>query len=90
MEKYLYPIFLVITILLMIAYLYKTHKRWLVTVAIRAVAGIVLILVLNIVLPMVGAAVSVGVNPISVIGSGLLGIPGIILLYGSSYFFSKY
>lgn len=90
MERYLYPILFAAAILLMIGYLYKTHRKWLITVGIRVIAGSALILLLNWVLPLTGLSLSIGVNPISVTCCGLLGIPGLLLLYGTVYFFTKF
>lgn len=49
---------------------------------VRAVTGIGMILCINQILKELEIALSVGVNPISVLTSGILGIPGVLLLYG--------
>ncbi len=89
MEKYLYPIFLILSIALLILYICKTHKRWLATVCIRVIIGAIVIFTLNLLLPMMKITCVVGLNPITVTVIGLLGIPGLILLYGSVYFFTS-
>ncbi len=89
MEKYLYPAFLILSIVAFIFYVYKTHKRWLATVCIRIIIGIIVIFTLNLLLPMIKITCEVGINPITVTVVGLLGIPGLIFLYLSVYFFTS-
>lgn len=88
MEKYLYPAFFVLSIAAMLFYLYKTHPRWLGTVCVRAICGLVAILVINALMSVLKIDCSVGVNVVSVPTIALLGIPGIILVYGVVYFFT--
>lgn len=49
---------------------------------VRAVAGVGMILCINQIFKELEIALSVGVNPVSVLTSGILGIPGVLLLYG--------
>ncbi|MDD5935933.1 MAG: pro-sigmaK processing inhibitor BofA family protein [Clostridiales bacterium] len=89
MEQYLYPTLFILSIIIFIFYIYKTHTRWLTTVCIRVIVGIALIMILNLVLPMYKISCMVGVNPITVTTIGLLGVPGLLLIYGSVYFFTN-
>lgn len=89
MEKYLYPAFLIISIVAFVLYLYKTHTHWLGTVCVRAIGGIVAILVLNAVFHLLKVPCTVGVNAITISTVGLLGVPGLILMFGSVYFFYR-
>jgi hypothetical protein len=87
MEKYLYPALLIISIAAMMLYLYKTHTRWLGAVCVRAVCGIVAILVLNAIFGALKLNCNVGVNAVTISAIGFLGVPGLILSYGVVYFF---
>lgn len=89
MEKYLYPSLLIISIAALIFYLYKTHTKWLATVCIRVVAGIIVILLLNTIFGLVHIQCQVGINALTVSTVGLLGVPGLILIYGAVYFFTR-
>lgn len=89
MEKYLYPAFFIVSIIALIFYIYKTHKRWLATVCIRVIIGTIVIFTLNLLLPMIKITCVVGINPVTIATIGLLGIPGLILLYGAVYFFTS-
>lgn len=88
MEQYIYLGFFILSILVMIVYLYKTHKKWVITVCLRAVCSIVLILVLNWVFELCKINCNVGVNVITITVASLLGVPGMLLIYGSVYFFT--
>lgn len=57
-------------------------KEILVKITIRTIFGVALILIVNPLLANAGIAISVGINPISVAASGILGVPGVALLYG--------
>lgn len=49
---------------------------------LRMVTGILLILIVNFSFTQFGLPLTVGINPITAAASGLLGVPGVILLYG--------
>lgn len=53
---------------------------------VRAILGMALIFFVNEFLDMQGVAVKVGLNPITFLTSGILGIPGVALLYGITFF----
>lgn len=53
---------------------------------IRAIVGMALIFFVNEFLGSQGIAVRVGMNPWTVLTSGILGIPGVALLYGISFY----
>lgn len=55
-------------------------------VGLRAVTGVLLILGMNMVLNQFQVPLLVGVNPCSILVTCLLGIPGVLLLYGIQYF----
>lgn len=53
---------------------------------VRAIVGAVLIFFVNEFLGAQGIAVRVGLNPWTVLTSGILGTPGVALLYGISFY----
>ena len=61
-------------------------QRFVLGVGLRAVIGILLILGMNMVLNQFQVPLLVGVNPLSILVTSLLGIPGVLLLYGVQYF----
>lgn len=52
----------------------------------RMILGTIIIYFTNSILNYYGIKVSVVINPISILISGFLGIPGITVLYGINYF----
>ncbi|MEE1314640.1 MAG: pro-sigmaK processing inhibitor BofA family protein [Faecalimonas sp.] len=48
----------------------------------RAIIGVLFILCINAILTYCGLSLSVGINPLTVLTSGVLGLPGVGLLYG--------
>ena len=53
---------------------------------VRAVVGAALIFFVNEFLSSQGIAVRVGLNPWTILTSGILGTPGVALLYGISFY----
>lgn len=53
---------------------------------VRSVIGIALIFFVNEFLSVQGISVSVGMNPGTVLTSGILGVPGVALLYGIGFY----
>lgn len=60
--------------------------KWLSEIAVsffvRMIVGITIIFFVNYFLASNEIPISVGINPISVVTSGVLGVPGVCLLYG--------
>lgn len=56
-----------------------------VNVIVRAVVGTALIFFVNQFLMTEGIRIHVGINPATVATTGILGVPGVILLYGISF-----
>ncbi len=54
---------------------------------LRAVFGMIAIFLINSFLRDKGLQGSVGINPLSFATTGILGIPGVALLYGISFYF---
>lgn len=57
-------------------------KEYFLTFMIRVILGAAAILILNRVLGKAGIDLWVGMNPLSFVTAGILGIPGVALLYG--------
>lgn len=53
---------------------------------VRAVVGITMIFFINQFLASKDVSVSVGLNPVTVVTSGALGVPGVALLYGITFY----
>ena len=60
--------------------------EWLVNFVLRAVMGTVGIYFANAFLLTQNIGISVGINPMTVLTSGILGFPGVIVLYGINFF----
>ncbi len=60
----------------------RRKKEWLVNFVFRAVTGTVAVFFLNGFLVSKGLAIAIGINPITVLTSGILGFPGLLMLYG--------
>ncbi len=60
--------------------------EWLVNFILRAVVGTVGIYFLNYLLEAQDISMAVGINPLTVLTSGFLGFPGLIVLYGINLF----
>lgn len=60
--------------------------EWLVNFILRAVMGTVGIYFLNYLLAAQNISMAVGINPLTVLTSGFLGFPGLIVLYGIHFF----
>jgi inhibitor of the pro-sigma K processing machinery len=62
------------------------RAEWLVNFVMRAVMGSVGIYFLNYLLAVQNISLAVGINPVTVLTSGILGFPGIAVLYGIDLF----
>lgn len=60
--------------------------EWLVNFILRAVMGTIGIYCLNYLLASRQISVAVGINPLTILTSGILGFPGIAVLYGIHFF----
>lgn len=60
--------------------------EWVVNFILRAVMGSVGIYCLNYFLALRQISVAVGINPLTILTSGILGFPGIAVLYGIHFF----
>ena len=60
--------------------------EWLVNFVLRAVMGTIGIYAFNYLLAARQMQVAVGINPLTILTSGILGFPGIAVLYGIHFF----
>lgn len=72
-------------IVLMIGFMGK-KVEWLVNFILRSVMGTILIYVINLVLAAQQIGITVGINVLTILTSGLLGFPGVFALYGIQFF----
>ena len=60
----------------------KNKLEWLLNVMMRSILGTIAIYFINGVLAGVGISLGVGINPLTVLTSGILGLPGLAVIYG--------
>ena len=83
MEIYQGAFFIIIVLaIIMLIMAVKTNSNLILNFVLRSVAGSLLIFGINFCLESAGYSLAVGLNPMSVLTSGILGFPGVILLFG--------
>lgn len=60
----------------------KKRSEWLLTFLLRSVTGTVLIYFSNLLIASTNMGFEIGINPLTVLTTGILGFPGVLLLYG--------
>ncbi|MCM1541081.1 MAG: pro-sigmaK processing inhibitor BofA family protein [Blautia sp.] len=60
----------------------KRKTEWMLNVLMRGILGTIAIYFINNALTGFGIPVEVGINPVTVLTSGILGFPGLAALYG--------
>lgn len=60
----------------------RKKTEWLLNVVMRSILGTIAIYFINIVLGTFGISLGVGINAVTILTSGILGIPGLFALYG--------
>ena len=60
----------------------KKKMEWLLNVFMRSVLGTIAIYFVNGALAGAGITLGVGINPATVLTSGILGLPGLVAIYG--------
>jgi len=60
----------------------KRKTEWMLNVLMRGILGTIAIYFINDALLGFGIPVEVGINPVTVLTSGILGFPGLVALYG--------
>lgn len=64
----------------------RRHLEWLLNFVLRTVLGTLAIFLINILLKKTGLGDGIGLNPITVLTSGILGFPGLFLLFGIYFY----
>ncbi len=60
----------------------RRKLEWLLNVVMRSVLGTIAIYFINSFLAALGISLGVGINAVTVLTAGILGIPGLLALYG--------
>ncbi|MBR1930852.1 MAG: pro-sigmaK processing inhibitor BofA family protein [Lachnospiraceae bacterium] len=60
--------------------------EWLLNVVMRGILGAIAIYFINLGLAALGIASCVGINPVTVLTTGILGFPGLLALYGMGFY----
>ena len=88
MEKIILSVIIVVCIGFIAFCLIRRRPDLLVDFALRACVGTAGVCLLDFVLKSQGYHFTVGVNGVTVLSNGLLGLPGFILLYGLSMYYT--
>ena len=77
-------VFIIIAVLgiLMLIIAVKTNSHLILNFILRSIGGSLFIFCMNQWIQMEGYSLSVGLNPGTILTSGILGFPGVILLFG--------
>lgn len=60
----------------------RTKMEWLLNVVMRSVLGTIAIYFINLALAGMGIFLGVGINTVTILTCGILGIPGLLVIYG--------
>ncbi|MCM1064640.1 MAG: pro-sigmaK processing inhibitor BofA family protein [Eubacterium sp.] len=60
----------------------KRKSEWMLNILMRGILGTIAIYFINNTLTGLGIPIEVGINPVTVLTSGILGFPGLAALYG--------
>lgn len=75
----------ILVLVLMIGVL-RSRAEWLLNLALRGVSGMLIIYFANFFLADAVPAMQLGYNPITFLTSGILGFPGVLMLYGINFY----
>lgn len=64
----------------------KRKMEWLLNVLMRSILGTIAIYFVNGVLAGMGISLGVGINPLTVLTSGILGFPGLVAIYSVGFY----
>lgn len=73
-------------VLLLILSFFARKAEWLINFVLRSIMGTIAIYFINMGITFLGFTTVVGINAVSVLTTGILGIPGIVMLYGLSIY----
>lgn len=77
---------LVVCTLVLVIGAFGRKIEWIINFVLRAVLGTIGIYFLNNFLIASNISAAVGINPMTVLTSGILGFPGLVVLYGINFF----
>ena len=60
----------------------RSKAEWLLNIVLRSILGTVAMYFVNSSLASVGISLGVGINAVTILTSGILGLPGLMALYG--------
>lgn len=87
LESKIFVAIIIISAILLIISIVKQRFDLLVNFALRIVAGLLAIYISNTLLQGFGLDLTVGLNALTALVVGVLGLPGFTLLYGLAFFF---
>lgn len=88
MENTVFIVLFLVGFLVFLGTMGVNVPRLLFNFVVRGLLGIVIISVANFVIEQAGGNLSVNINEISVVVSGILGIWGVVFLYALQYYFT--
>lgn len=86
LESKIFIIIIIISVVLLIISIIKQRFDLLVNFGLRIVAGFLAIYILNTILQLFSLDLTVGINALTALVIGILGLPGFALLYGLAFF----
>jgi len=88
MDNILFIGIIIACVIFIVACIVRRRPDLIVNFALRACIGTVGIYLLDIILRSRGYGINVGINGITVLANGMLGLPGFLLLYGLAIYYS--
>ena len=88
MNSYIFIAIIIACIVFIAVCVIRRRPDLLLDFALRACFGTAAIYILNLALSTQGYSVNVGINTVTILTNGFLGLPGFILLYGLSLYYS--
>lgn len=83
MDKYIGGLMIAgVCIFVLVIGAFRRKKEWIINFIFRSVIGTVSVFFLNGFLVSQGVSIAIGINLITVLTSGILGFPGLLMLYG--------
>lgn len=79
----------IVLCIFIVIYLCKYHANYIFSLLLRTIFGLTCVYLINSAFEELEIMTMVGINLISIITVGLLGIPGVILLYGGTFLLKK-
>ncbi len=83
MEKYIGIMIIVAAcIVVLLIGAVRTKMEWMLNIVMRSILGTIALYFINIMLASAGISLPIGINALTILTSGILGIPGLVALYG--------